>query len=198
MPNFHIIITWNILALSEISPREFHPFHVVDETQHALLDLNFFGMYCTQLRTISAGSTFSEQPFTWLTQALTPCQSQGRVVGSQKKYRGPSHLCCLEVDTGHPLLVTQTPLFWTLSNDTKACCCHPGLFGHGHPLGKQGQVGLNGLSGGPRESAGCLGSEPLPHSKGTIMCAAIRLFSASWCKPFVSQDGLCALEALEG
>lgn len=80
----HIIITWNILALSEICPREFHPFHVVDETQHALLDLNFFGMYCTQLRTISATSTFSEQPFTWLTQALTPCQSQGRVVGSQK------------------------------------------------------------------------------------------------------------------
>lgn len=77
------------------------------------------------------------------------------------------------------------PLSWTLSNDTKACCSHPGLFGHGHPLGKQGQAGLDGLAGGPGESAGCPQSEPLPHSKGTI-CVLHLGFSQSadanvWC-----------------
>lgn len=69
-------------------------------------------------------SHLSEQPFTWLTQALTPCQPQGRVVGSQRIKDSISPLLS---QGGHPLLVTQTPLFWILSSDTKACCAHPGL-----------------------------------------------------------------------
>lgn len=81
-------------------------------------------------------------------------EPQGRVVGSQ---RLQGCISTLLSQGGHrpPSPGYPDTSFWTLSSDTKACSHHPGLFGHGHPLGKQGQVGLDGLAGGPGESAGC-------------------------------------------